>query len=68
MAVCESSDLSCWSANSAAYVEDFHAAFQADPCCEIMLVSGNGLVEGFVGREAAEVEGLAPSFFVEACC
>tara|TARA_R110002060_G_scaffold41132_2_gene52613 strand:+ start:420 stop:521 length:102 start_codon:yes stop_codon:yes gene_type:complete len=33
-----------------------------------MFVAGDGLVEGFVGGEAAEVKGLAPSFFVEAGC
>lgn len=30
-------------------------------------MSCNGLLEGFVCGEAAEVEGLAPAFFVEAC-
>lgn len=32
-----------------------------------MFVSYDGLLEGFVCGEAAEVEGLAPAFFVEAC-
>ena len=68
MAVCKASNLSCWSADSAAYIEDFHAAFQADARCEVMFVASNGLVEGFFDGKAAEVEGLTPSFFVEACC
>ena len=52
-------------ADTAADVENLHALLDADAVGEVVLVSGNGLVEGLAGRETAEVEGLSPSVFVQ---
>ena len=51
--------------NTAADIEDLVAVLDADFGGEVVLVAGNGLVEGLAVGKAAEVEGLAPAVFVE---
>lgn len=52
-------------ANTAANVEHLHALLDANAVCQVVLVTGNGLVKGLAGGEAAEVEGLAPAVLVQ---
>lgn len=68
MAVCKTRDFPGRTTNTTSYIEDIHTALQANACCKVVFMTGDGLVEGLVGCEAAEVEGLAPGFFVETCC
>ena len=58
-------NLASRAANTTADIEDFHALFDADRVCEVVLVSGNGLEEGLAIREATKVEGLAPAILVK---
>jgi hypothetical protein len=51
--------------NTAADIEDLVAVLDADFGGEVVLVAGDGLVEGLAVGKAAEVEGLAPAVFVE---
>jgi hypothetical protein len=60
-------DFSGWSTNTTAHIEDFVSIFDTNFGCEVVFVTGNGLVERFTVCEAAEVEGLAPTVFVEIC-
>jgi hypothetical protein len=61
----ELGDLSCGSADTAANIKDLHALLDADLVCEVVLMTGNGLVEGLADGETAEVERLAPSELVD---
>lgn len=61
----ELGDLAGRAANAAADVEDLHALLDAHAVGEVVLVTGNGLVEGLADGEAAEVEGLAPAVLVQ---
>lgn len=51
-------------ADTAAHVKDLHTLLDADTVGEVVLMAGNGLVEGLAVGEAAEVEGLAPTVLV----
>lgn len=52
-------------ANTATDIENLHALLNADAVGEVVLMSGNSLVERLSERETAEVERLAPSVFVQ---
>lgn len=52
-------------ADAAADVENLHALLDADAVSQVVLVAGNGLVEGLALGETAEVEGLAPAVLVQ---
>lgn len=58
-------NLTGWAANTAANIEHLHALLDANAVGQVVLVAGNGLVEGLAGGEAAEVEGLAPAVLVQ---
>jgi hypothetical protein len=58
-------DFSRWSTNTTADIEDFVSVFDTNLRCEVVFVTGNGLVERFTVCETAEVEGLTPTVFVE---
>lgn len=51
--------------NTAANIEDLHSLLNAHAVGEVVLVTSNGLVERLAVGETAEVEGLAPTIFVE---
>jgi hypothetical protein len=51
--------------HTTADVEDSHALFDTSDECEVVFMAGDGLPEGLVGAEAAEVEALAPSILIE---
>lgn len=61
----ELGDLSCGSADTAANIKDLHALLDANLVCKVVLMAGNGLVEGLADGETAEVERLAPSELVD---
>lgn len=61
----EFGDLSCGSADTAANIKDLHALLDANLVCKVVLMTGNGLVEGLADGETAEVERLAPSELVD---
>lgn len=61
-------DLAGGSTDTAADVQHILALLDADLVCQVVLVAGNGLVEGLAHGEAAEVEGLAPSELVDIGC
>lgn len=54
--VCESSNLSSWSANSTSDIEDSHSGFDTRLRRKEMLVSGYSLVEGFAFVVTTEME------------
>ena len=49
-------NLSCWTANTTAHVENLHALSKAHHVRQIVFVSSNGLVEAFTVSESAEME------------
>lgn len=51
--------------DTAANVQDPHALLDVHRVGEVVLVAGNGLVEGLAVGEATEVEGLAPAVLVQ---
>jgi hypothetical protein len=53
------------STDTAADVEDLHTFLDANLTCQVVFVTGNGLVEGFAVRETAEMEALAPAILVD---
>lgn len=61
----ELGDLSSWSTNTAANIQNLHALLDTDVVSEVVLVASNGLVEWLAECEAAEVERLAPSVLVQ---
>lgn len=64
MCACELCDFSGWSTDTTADVKDLVSVFDADLGGEVVLMTGDGLVEGLAVCKAAEVEGLAPAIFV----
>lgn len=58
-------NLASGTADTAADIEHFHAFLEAHGVSEVVLVTGDGLTEGFAVCEAAEVEGGSPSVFVQ---
>lgn len=58
-------NLTRWAADTASYVQDSVSVLDPNLCGEVVLVAGNGLVEGFTVCVAAEVEGLSPSVLVD---
>ena len=67
VAASELGDLSCGSTNTTADIQDVHALLEAHLECEVVLVSGGGLLEGLTLAVAAEVEALAPTVLVKVC-
>lgn len=61
----ELGDLTCGSADAAANVKNLHALLDANLVCKVVLMTGNGLVEGLPDGETAEVERLPPSELVD---
>ena len=51
--------------NATANVEDSHPVAETHHVCKVVLMAGNGLVEGLAIGEAAEMEGGRPAVFVE---
>lgn len=51
--------------DTATNIENLHALLDADLGSEVVLVTGNSLVEGLAGGETAEVEALAPAILVD---
>lgn len=64
----EPSDLPSGTTNTTADVENSHAISKAHHVCQVMLMAGDSLVEGFAFVEATEVERLAPAILVEVSC
>jgi intracellular sulfur oxidation DsrE/DsrF family protein len=60
-------DFSCRPSNSTANIQNLVSILDTDFGSEIVLVAGNGLVEGFTERESAEMERLSPSVLVYIC-
>lgn len=58
-------DFTSRATNTAANIEDLHSLLDAHAVGKVVLVAGNGLVERLAVGEAAEVEGLAPTIFVQ---
>ncbi len=65
MAAGELGNLAGRAADTAANIEHSHTLLDANAVGEVVLVTGNGLVEWLAGRKAAEVERLAPAVLVE---
>lgn len=61
-------NLTSGTANTTTDIKDLHVFSDANAVGEVMLVAGNGLIERLAGREAAKVERLAPSIFVQVGC
>ena len=49
-------DFSSWASDTTANVEHLHAIAQTHHMCQVMLMTGNGLVEALAVREPAKVE------------
>lgn len=60
----ELGNLTSRATDTAADIENAHVLLDADLVGEVVLVAGNGLVEGLAEGVAAEVEGLAPTVLV----
>lgn len=61
----ELGNLTSGTANTAADIKNLHILSDANAVGKVVLVAGNGLIERLAGREAAEVERLAPAIFVQ---
>lgn len=61
----ELGNLSCRSTDTTANIKNLHALLDANLVCKIVLMAGNGLVEGLANGETAEVERLAPAELVD---
>lgn len=61
----ELGDLSRGTTDTTANVENLRTLLDVDLVCEVVFMAGNGLVEGLADREAAEMEGLAPTVLVD---
>ncbi|KAI6771855.1 hypothetical protein HG531_009480 [Fusarium graminearum] len=65
MSTCELGDLTGGTTHTATDIKNLHAVLDTDLVGKVVLMTGNGLVKGLALGESAEVEGLAPSVFVE---
>ena len=65
MGVAEAGDLARGPADAAADVEHAHAGLEADLRGEVVLVPGDGLVEGLALVVASKVERRAPAVLVQ---
>lgn len=65
MGTCELGDLASRTTNTATDIENLHALLDANLVGKVVLMTSNGLVEGFALRESTEMEGLSPTVFVE---
>ena len=65
VSISELGDFARRATDTATNIENLHALLDADLGSEIVLVTGNSLVERLAGGEAAEVEGLAPTILVD---
>ena len=61
----ESSDLACWTANTAADVQNAHAGLETHLRGEIVLVTSERSSEGFTLIESGEVERLRPGKLIQ---
>lgn len=61
----ELGDFSCGSTDTATDIEDLHTLLDTNLVCKVVLMTGNGLVEGLADGETAEVERLAPAELVD---
>lgn len=60
----ELGDLTSGAANTTADIKDLHTFLDADVVGEVVLMTGDGLVERLAKGVSAEVEGLAPAVLV----
>lgn len=65
MCTSELGNFSGRTSNTTANVEDPVAILDTNLRCKVMFVAGNGLVERFTVRIAAEMERLTPAIFVQ---
>lgn len=65
MSTCELGDLTGGTTHTATDIKNLHAVLDTDLVGKVVFMTGNGLVKGLALGESAEVEGLAPSVFVE---
>lgn len=65
MSAGELGNLAGRASNTTTNVKDFHSLFYTNAVGEVVLVTGNGLVEGLAEGEATEMERLAPAVFVQ---
>lgn len=64
----ELGDFARRSTNTTSNIKNLHALLDADLVGEVVLMTSNRLVEGLAVREAAKVEGLAPTILIEVGC
>ena len=67
MSASEFHNLPSWSANTTTDIENLHSLLDADLICEIMFMSGNGLLKWFTVCKPAEMERLAPAILIQVC-
>jgi hypothetical protein len=65
MSTGELGDLTGGTTHTATDIKNLHSLLDTNLVGKVVLMAGNGLVEGLTLGKSAEVEGLAPSVFVE---
>jgi alpha-D-ribose 1-methylphosphonate 5-phosphate C-P lyase len=68
MGTAELDHLAGWATDTATNIQNLHAISETDLQGEVVLVAGDGLVEGLAIGEAAEVEGRTPAVLIEVGC